>query len=694
MNQDNSAAGESAVTISPTTVAGTERTLKQVIAEWFPRLEAIREAWAASLPPDAAETWTVGAAYIRESSGRSLVGEAPDHQLRNVLTLLAQKRVYVAADDLFFDVQSATDIGHRAAFQRLFERAIAGGLKAIGVFINERLFRNLAQATEIKRQFRLKGIDLLYLGKYEGDTRNPAAWQLETMQDTAAEMHARNTSFYVGMHIEGMTRLGRPVGRIPEVYREAGRAPSFLGRRGSVLSWEPVEPLATVMREGCRRYLDGMSLADLAVWSSTTVLSGVTPKGREMDKKWWYWVLNNPKYAGYQVPTQYMGYKPGKESPKRIRRTSKSELVPCLLPALWTLDDYYAVLKTARKRWSGAKVRRTYKPYLLSGVAHDSECRHRMKVEQNTTPDGRYWMRCHVIGLNGREGQSRRADVAGRELDALLANLSFDDVDLLRSVEQELGRLTQAQVDDQERFRANPVIAGVRKAIASLGDAGMEDVRTDLKRRLAELENLDLARREEVSKPAVEFRRALDQLRNWDQVWRDGDVAVKNALLREAGMRVFLGPLPDDKPRRPAHILSIEVDDPLFALALGTAAERLDSTMGCQETGCQPNDAIALSLGGSVAATRQLFGVPAGADHVDLRRFGIDERRRAQDTPPVLPGGPWLTVDQYAMRIARSRSTVQARLRSGQVSATAAYKGRVRWWLIRDPDIAGLPKAA
>jgi len=67
------------------------------------------------------------------------------------------------------------------------------------------------------------------------------------------------------------------------------------------------------MREGCRRYLDGMSLADLAVWSSTTVLSGVTPKGREMDKKWWYWVLNNPKYAGYQVPTQYMGYKPGKE---------------------------------------------------------------------------------------------------------------------------------------------------------------------------------------------------------------------------------------------------------------------------------------------------------------------------------------------------------------------------------------------
>jgi DNA invertase Pin-like site-specific DNA recombinase len=186
-------------------------------AEWLPRLNAILAEWAATLPPEAA-SWVAGAAYVRVSSARSLGGESPDVQLRNVLAMMAQRCYGVAPEHLFFDVASATDIGARAAFQRMFELALTGGVKAIGVFVGDRLFRNLEQAMRIKNEFRVHGIELVYLGKFEGDQRNPSAWLFETTQDTAADYQARTTGYQVGLSLEERSRRGQPVGGLPEVY--------------------------------------------------------------------------------------------------------------------------------------------------------------------------------------------------------------------------------------------------------------------------------------------------------------------------------------------------------------------------------------------------------------------------------------------------------------------------------------------
>ncbi len=671
---------------SPAIAQDHHRTTKSVIDEWIPKLHGVRDAWAALLPPDAATTWKRGAAYIRVSSARSLVGDSPDTQLRNVLLMLAQKGVYVGPDAIFFDVESGTDIGPRAAFKRLFESALAGGFQAIGVFINERMFRNLEQATQIKRQFRMANIELVYLGMYEGDRRNPAAWQMETMQDTTAELHARNTSYYVGLTFEAQSRAGRPVGRLPEVYTEKERAASFLGRRGSILSWQVVEPLASIMQEGARRCLAGDSTNDLAVWATTTALKGVTPKGRIMDKRWWYSVLLNPKYAGYQMACTYTGYKPGIESPQRPRRTKDSELIPSQLPPLWTLEDHREIIRIFHERFIGAKVRHTFRSYLLSGIAFDAECGHVMNVEQHFS-DGRYLMECRALGLTGRHSKCMRVDLADRELDELLSKLSFDDEGLQRQIEEELRDLARTERAEQERFRADPAIAALRQAQSLVPSTGMEDLKDDLDRRIKELEGADVARRDQMSGAVVDYRAAMDQLRNWREVWTSADVTRKNQLLRAVGLRVEIGRSPFEVgKRRPGRILGLSAANPVFELALATALSSEISTLGQQQTGNRPNVDIPLRVSEELhAITARLMpdGQPLGT--VWITRPPVP-KRRPRVLPPDLPEGPWLTSAEASERIGLERSYVCRLLERGDLKGRLVLGGRMRWWLVHERE--------
>jgi hypothetical protein len=662
------------------------RSVRQVIDEWQPRLAAILAEWQASLPPDAAETWTPGAAYIRESSAASLARDAPDVQLRNVLALLAQKRIFVASDALFFDVQSATDIATRAAFQSLFEMAIRGGFKAIGVFVNERLFRNLAQAIQIKRQFRLKGIELVYLGRYEGDQRNPAAWHFETMQDAAAELHARNTGYYIGTHFEVISRQGRPVGGIHEVFRQGRRAPSFLGRRGSVLSWSLVEPLASILKEGKDRYLAGATFAELGVWSATTMLRGLTPKGRVMDSAWWRNSLQNPTLAGYQVPTTYMGFKPGKESPPRPMRTANSELVPSLLPPLWSLEDYRQVLSTGRERFHAPKRRRGYRSYLLQGIAYDADCGHRLRIQQHRD-DGRYWMACGSVGAAPRHSPGRRADVAERELDEIISSLSFDDQGLHDAIEDELRRLADVQSAAVSRFRPDPAIGAARRALAALDKTGMNDVTATLESRILELEAADEERRDSLVQPVVDYRAALAHLRNWDAVWAEADVELKNRLLRDAGLRVKIGN-PPNGTKGPARILAISAEDAVFSLALA-AALKDRSVTSHQEDSCNRTNVIPLTAAVRVAIQPELLAIaqrllPHAVDDgaVLTPRPVVAMPRSPHRDPPDRPDG-WLTIREYALKVGRARSTIHHLVHAGRLESRIAHRGGIRWRLIR-----------
>jgi DNA invertase Pin-like site-specific DNA recombinase len=666
-------------------------TARELISAWEPRLKATRDGWADTLPTEAATEWRRGGAYVRESSVNSLHGAAPDVQLRGVLAQMEQKKIYVPEDCVFFDVESGTEVGPRAAFQRLFEACLRGGIDAIGVYVSERLFRNLEQALSFKRQFRMHGIELVYLGRWEGDGRNPAAWQLEVMQDASAEVHARNTSYYVGLHFETVSRAGRPVGRIPEVYEAKEWEPSFSGRRGSIRRWEASEPLASIMKEAMRRYLDGATFSAIAAWSATTELKGLTPRGRIMDAGWWRDTLGNPKFAGYQVPSTYTGFKPGRESPRRPVRNSKSELVPSMLPALWSLEDYHAMHRMANERWRGPKTRKRYRSYLLSGIAYDPDCGHSMRVWNHHKDH--YWLRCMMRQVGASHSRAVRADIAERELDELIGRIVWDDQDLTRQIEQELIELARAAQSERQAFRANPAIGAVRQALATLTQAGIGEGRVDLERRLEQLEAADEQRRQELDAPLVEFRRALEQLANWRVVWDGADTDTKNRLLRAAGVRVVVGRIPNQKPRTPGHLLSVSSENRAFALALGVAMQRgaTLSESGHKDVAGTANDhmpPITLTVGEPwhEYAARFLPRSEAG-DEAALTRPLVTEAPRWHTQPPAMPGGPWLTQKEFARRVGRSTTTVRTWQAAGRVQGVTAYQGKTAWTLVHEREV-------
>ncbi len=622
-----------------------ETTAKQLRADVRPLLHVVWEAWEASLPPQAKTTWRHGCAYIRESSIKSLASNAPDIQLRNTLNHLASKGVYVPWEGVFFDQASGTDVVLRTDFQRLFELALAGGFQVIGVFVAERMFRNLEQASRYKREFRLHGIELEYLGKFEGDPRNPASWQLEVMQDMNAEYQARTTGYYVGTHIEALTRDGYPTGWLPEAYEVAERAPSFMGHRGSAISWRFVQPLASVISEGREHYLAGASFVDLARWSDTTVLGGSTPRGSRMTSYWWRYTLQNPKFAGYQMPTSYQGFRPGKESPKRPRRRKTSELVACRLPALWSLEDYRAIIAEGDRRVRGVKVRRSYRSYLLSGITVDERCGHGMAI-YTRHDNGRFSMVCRQLGTQGRDHPCIRADVAERELDDLLARISFEDEVLIGQVDAEVEKLARQESVAIATFRTNPAIATIRRAIVDLRSAGIEDA--SLAQRVQALEAADEDRRYRLAVPMVEYRKATLKLRDWAEVWRGTDTTLKNRLLREAGVTVVIAQDHDDQPG-PAHVVSIAAENPVFALALatmlGAGPGHLSDDRGADH---QMSPIFVLLSDLAEEAARQVGMIVADEHGVPVLRpfIPVSRPKGRSRTAPLIPETEWRPLRQ------------------------------------------------
>jgi len=641
------------------------------------------EAWTTTLPSEAATDWRVGAAYVRESSAASLGGDAPDVQLRNTLALLARKQVYVPRRGLFFDVQSGTDASSRPAFQRLFEEAIAGGFKVIGVFVSERLFRNVEQSIQYKRTFAQHGIELEYTGKFEGDQRSPSAWQLEVMTDMAAELHARNTGYYIGRHFELISRQGRPVGGVPEVYHAAERAPRFMGRGGAVIRWELTEPLASVLKEGAQRYLEGESFQDLALWSANGVLQGKTPRGRQMNKFWWRNSLFNPVHAGYTVPTEYTGFRPGKISAPRRKRRPDSELVPSVLPALWDLETYERIVKTAKERHHAPKDRTTYRQYLISGLAYDPICGHPMRIALRN--GDRFSLRCLRSNPAEKHGPMVRADVATQELDALIGMLVLDDPGLVALIDEELSRLTADETVAYERFVPDPAIGRVRAALTALGPNGMEEIRAGLQAKLDALLAIDEGRRQSVSRPVAEFRAAIKELERWREVWKDADVGLKNRWLRAAGIRVTVGRDEGQKPRTPAHILSIESSNPVFHLALQAALEHLKLHPSDDSHSCESANGFIRLRGGDAFGPASLSGRFAIGDAIPRPVVSV---ARQLNEAPRSPRKGFISTAEYARRSGLEQARVWRLVHDGRLRGFTVMAGRRRWMFVLDDPYA------
>lgn len=651
------------------------KTIKEFIAEWTPRLEAILAEWQASLPPEAAAEWRQAAAYIRHSSPRSLVGEAPDTQIRRVLEELGRRRCYVRVENLFFDVVSATSIAPRAAFKRLYERAMSGGISVIGIYMSHRMFRNLADALRVQQEFQDHGIELIHPGMMEGDPNNPIIWQSNALQALFDDMHARNTSWQVGNHFETISRQGKPVGKLPEVYISIRPTNTFLGRRGSVERWDLHETLAPILKEGCARYLAGSSFAEVARWSLSTELAGLTPRGHVMNSRWWYHTLLNPKLAGHQMPTKYKGFKTKPSARPKLK--TDSVLVPCLLPALWDLDTYYEIRRLAHQRWSGPKERRSYRPCLLSGVAYDSACGHRMQVTR-ILDTGHFTMRCGVLDSDGPHSAGHRVDLADAELNELLGGMSFDQPELIRQVEEEVIKLAADEQSQRQRFVPDPEIASISLALANLAGS-KERLRAPLEAELAELRRADDARREAEVEPVLDYRRALKQLRKWDEVWASTDTALKNQLLRDVGFHAVLGQLPGTGVRRPYHLLEVTADSPVFMLALSTLLKSGNAGLGREQASYQPYPAIRVALSGDFGpGIESLLG--SGPSGLELARASVRHGHR----PPDLGDGPWLTIADAAFRLGISRANLGWWLREGRIKKTIGGSDHGRRWRLLD----------
>lgn len=553
----------------------TERiSAAELQARTMTALQQHWKEWAERLPVEAKVLWPHGAAYIRESNVNSLVGDAPVAQLVATLNMLEREGVYVPWDLVVFENVSGTELALRPRFQALIERATTGEFSVIGAYLSHRLFRNAEEAAKVTRQLTMHGVRLLWNDKPHLDERDPMAFLIESQQRTYDELHSRQTSFQVGRQMEFKTRSGEPLGRLPEVWRITHRsATSKYGRQGKPDAWELVEPLASIVKEGATKYLEGATYQELAEWSLTTACAGTAPGGRVMSWRWWSRMLGNPKLAGYQWATRYEGYKahkrPGARSASRRRA---EDLVACKLPALITLEQHRAIVAQGKARVKWSKKRPRYHTDLLSGVARDARCGHRMAVVRRAEIAGRdeYYMKCIEYGTD-RHASSFRASDAGRELDAILANLSFDDPVLLGLVEQRLREPEAVRRPAEPAPKGGNELTQLRTALASLDGDVFPDLRQQIEARLAAL----VAQIPVIApaKPVATFRASVRDLTHWAEIWATASDEDKNALVRAAGLRVVIEPTKwsgqGKRPKRPvSRLVSLQAQVPEFGLAL------------------------------------------------------------------------------------------------------------------------------
>jgi hypothetical protein len=557
-----------------------EMTAAQLTTKTIDALRRKWEEWQATLPAEAA-SWPIAAVYVRESHINSMVGDSPALQITATLEMLRGERVNVPWDLVTFENVSGTAMNLRPRFQRLLDRAKAGEFKIIAAYLSHRLFRNSEEATAVKRQLRLKGVRLLWVGKPTMDDRDPSSWAMERNMEIADEWHSRNTGWLVGRALEYKTLAGEPIGLLPEVWTVTERAPGARSRNGRPVKWELVQPIADIVKEGGERYIAGLSFMDLAEWSLTTDLKGISPSGRTMSWNWWKYILQNPKIAGYHRPSMYMGFKPGKEAPRRVRvRHDRDNLVRCLLPPLITLEQHRAIIALGKRRNSAAKRRRRYRDEVISSIAQDARCGHRVAIVRHSAKGGveDYYVRCQASVTQRGHGSSFRAKDAADQLEALISAITFDDEALLASVEAGLAAI-KPERELTPRTPRNAEGVQLRAALASLNGAQFTDLRADITERLQVIERA--AEVIQVPTETAIFRAAVSDLRRWPEIWSRATAIQKNELLRAAGVTIHIEPvqlqaLGRKAPPRPySRLVKIEASVPEFALALAVASKNV-----------------------------------------------------------------------------------------------------------------------
>lgn len=535
--------------------------------------------------PHGVEWDTACALYTRESDPNSLVGDAAVNQLRTALELMAAVGAVPPWENVYFENLSGTEVATRQEFQALLQRAMSGEFRVIGAYMSHRLFRNADEASAVKTQLRRKGIQFVWVGKPVGlDERDPTVWLMERNADTQDEWHSRQTGWLVGRQLEFKTGKGEPLGHLPECWRAIEWAASLRpGQVGRPTKWELAEPMATIVKQAAAKYLGGESFREIATWSQQTVLGGVTPAGRAMDWVWWNQLLKNPKLAGVHRATRYPGFKRGKDLPAQARTGKTRELVPCLLPALITLEEHEQIVARGfdRHRSHGAPSRHRHGAEILSGIAYDARCGHRLRVSRHEGSD--YLMSCSERGFEPH-GSFFPARHAGEALAQLVGSMELDER-LVDHVVQALA--ARANEEPIVTIAPDPAAAHLRVAIAAVkDDPTLADMRRSLEGRLRTIEARPIPLVTGGTSPQGVFRRAVASLGAWREVWADATPAEMNKLLRAAGVQAFIEPVPHRSwgrkkvPGLRSRLIEVRTAVPEFALALHLGCLRNGSTSG------------------------------------------------------------------------------------------------------------------
>ncbi len=574
-------------------------TRQDLIRSTWTALVAFWTSWVASLPVH--DDWRFGAVYVRESHAESLEGRQPEIQLAIVLEIYRARHIYVRLENIYFDNVSAKSLEGRIQFGRLLEDAEAGQFAFVAAFEADRLFRSVDDATSVTRRLAQAGVQLLWSGKQESDWLNPANWMADHMVHALSEHVSRTTSYKVGTDLAASSKNGFPLGPLPEGYAVKHRRDTLKGRLGPPESWERVEPLATIIVQGRDRYVKGGSIKDLASWAEETELHGLTPAGKQMGRSWWRETLSNPKYAGYQMPIEYRGFSQDVGHRPHHRGLVVADLVPCQLPALFTLEEFLETRRVMAQRAWKSPGRRSPKLSPLSSLVVDARClrdpalaklNHRMHV-LSRAKDGCLRAKCASACESRTKHPASSFILADIEQDVcdLVANLRFDDPRLRAEIERELRAFDEAPVPPVNAPREHE-IARYMRIIKDSDSEGDKAIRNLAEQKLAELR--EEKARDEEGRTVQRFRDSVEDLSRWPEIWSRSSPADQNALLRAAVDRIVVEPLgrlprgatqPIGARPRAARIIEIVPKDPVIGVAIATRLAKLGME---RETGFEP----------------------------------------------------------------------------------------------------------
>lgn len=307
---------------------------------------------------EAADTFHIGAAYIRVSSDDQLE-YSPDSQLK-VIRDYAKREGYLIPDDLVFqdDGISGKSADRRPAFRLMIATAKENGHAFDSIFVwkYSRFARNQEEAIMYKNLLKKNGVDVRSISEPSSDS--PFASLIERIIEWMDEYYLINLSGEVRRGMKEKATRGEALGRAPFGYKVENKM------------YVPDEN-AEIVRYIFNRYAAGIGYMAL---THELVEQGVkTAKGRVPSCAMVEYILHNPAYIG-KIRWSEEGRIQHRHPVSEID-TESVVYVDGKHEALIDMDTWNAVQSKLQDRHIETKYRRRGgHMYMLKGVIRCGSC--------------------------------------------------------------------------------------------------------------------------------------------------------------------------------------------------------------------------------------------------------------------------------------------------------------------------------